>query len=79
MASVVAATAVAVAAVVVAVVAAMAVAALRDVVAYTRMLTQGSDPCNWSSVPHVQGAQGQGFSLGFFVLFYFVVLIALQS
>ena len=30
---------------------------------------QGSDPCNWN----------QSFSLGFFALFYFVVLIALQS
>ena len=37
------------------------------------------DRCYWSSHPHVQGDQGQGFSLGFFVLFYFVVLIALSS
>jgi len=33
------------------------------------MITHGMDPCNWT----------QSFSVGFFALFYFVVLIVLQS
>merc|ERR1711998_575121 len=39
------------------------------IMAYCRMITHGMDPCNWT----------QSFSVGFFALFYFVVLIVLQS